>query len=78
MRAELTFDLNEPVERERHKHATYGLNYWRVLEGVVDYIAKSHERGVLIYAHEMAEEMNRLAIANSAFDVKTLTKSKIY
>jgi len=77
MRAELVFDLNEPADRERHKHATYGLNYWRVLEGIVEFVARAGERNVPIYATEMASELNRLATAHSAFDVKTLTKSKI-
>lgn len=77
MKAELVFDLNEPVDRERHKHATYGLNYWRVLEGVVDFVAKAKERNVPIYADELAKELKRLAAANSAFDVRFLTNSKI-
>lgn len=78
MKAELVFDLNEPVDRERHKHAAYGLNYWRVIEGVVDFVANASDRNVPIYADEMAKELKRLAAAHSAFDVRVLTNSKIY
>lgn len=77
MRAELVFDLNEPADRERHKHATYGLNYWRVLEGIVEFVAKANEKNLPIFPPRLADELNRLATAHSAFDVKTLTKSKI-